>query len=91
MNVAVVECNEAATAKAARRIHLALDEAIDECVSEIGRARPLGQVQPGRADGVIDPVNVETVPHDTVADAEIATLTFPVADNHDLSLIKFHA
>ncbi len=89
MNVGIIEHDLAAATQPAGAVGFAFHEAVDELAVEIARSRPLGKVEPGIADRVVNSVDVQRVPHHAVPDPVAASGAVLVAEQNDLRLIEF--
>src|SRR5262245_22216881 len=67
-------------------VGLALEETVDHAPLKVLRTGPVSQVESGVADGPVDPVDVEGVLHDTVADAVAPTRARAIAHKDDLGV-----
>src|SRR5204863_215705 len=66
-------------------------ERVDQPAAQVGVVRAVGQVQPGVADRRPDPVGVEGVAHDAVADPVPAADPAGVAHHDDLRAVQLDA
>src|SRR5271166_1502559 len=88
MDIGVVEHDLPATAQFRGPIGFAFHKTVDYAAVQIGGARTVRQFQAGIANGRINAVNVECVPHDAVPDPVSAAGACLVAQKNNLGTIE---
>ena len=72
VHVGIVEHDLPAAAQRAPAIGFAFDEAVHQAAIEVRGARTVGKLEPGIADRRIDAIQIESIAHHCVTDAEAA-------------------
>ncbi len=91
VDVGIIQHDLPPSAQRAPAVGLAFHEAIDDAALEVFLPRPLRQLDPGVANGIVDAIDIKRVAHDGMANPIAAAGAGLVAKQHDLRLGQLHA